>query len=328
MLKRVFTSSLTGAAFIFLLGLNTPAQGMDIDPVSGLDSVYSQTLPLAARSLLLDVVRLDNGRLVAVGERGHVVYSDDGTEWTQAEHVPSRSTLTAVTHYGDRLWAVGHDTTILTSGDRGQSWTLLNFDPERRQPAMDVLFVSPEVGMVVGAYGLMMITRDGGENWEERYPSEDEWHLNSLLTLDNGDIIIAGERGFSYISEDGGETFETIEMPYPGSMFGIIEVENCVVVFGLRGHVQESCGGGRTWAELVTNNQQSLSGAAYRDGELMMVGNGGIILKRKDRGPFTHSFHSSGVDFASIIPMEDGSWLLVGEEGRHRYPEQPRGDAQ
>ena len=31
--------------------------------------------------------------------------------------------------------------------------------------------------------------------------------------------------------------------------------------------------------------------------------------------------HSSGVDFASVIHLDDGSWLLVGEEGSHRFPE-------
>ena len=43
----------------------------------------AQHMPLAARSLLLDVVRTTDGGLVAVGERGHVVMSVDGETWIQ-----------------------------------------------------------------------------------------------------------------------------------------------------------------------------------------------------------------------------------------------------
>ena len=78
-----------------------------------------------------------------------MVFSDDkGASWKQAEHVPTRSTLTAVTAHAGRLWAVGHDTVILTSGDRGLTWTLQYFDPERQQAAMDVQFFSPTDGIV------------------------------------------------------------------------------------------------------------------------------------------------------------------------------------
>ena len=52
-------------------------------------SVYSIISPKAQQGLLLDVVLAGN-RLVAVGDRGHILFSDDnGVSWTQAK-VPSR----------------------------------------------------------------------------------------------------------------------------------------------------------------------------------------------------------------------------------------------
>jgi photosystem II stability/assembly factor-like uncharacterized protein len=71
-----------------------------------MDVEYAEMQPLSADSMLLDVIRVDH-RLVAVGERGHVVFSDDGKTWQQAEHVPTRSTLTSLFRVGDRLWAGG-----------------------------------------------------------------------------------------------------------------------------------------------------------------------------------------------------------------------------
>lgn len=73
-------------------------------------------------SLLIDISRVGN-RLVAVGERGNVVYSDDaGTTWSLAS-VPVSSLLTAVYFVDDTFgWAVGHGGVILHSNDGGRTW--------------------------------------------------------------------------------------------------------------------------------------------------------------------------------------------------------------
>ena len=56
---------------------------------------FSVIAPLASKSLLLAAC-LTNGRAVVVGERGHILYSDDqGETWTQAR-VQTIATLTGV----------------------------------------------------------------------------------------------------------------------------------------------------------------------------------------------------------------------------------------
>jgi photosystem II stability/assembly factor-like uncharacterized protein len=79
-------------------------------------------MPLAPRSLLLDLASAGE-RVLAAGEYGHILYSDDrGASWTQAR-VPTTQMLTAI-HFVDdsRGWAVGHDGLILVSDDGGESW--------------------------------------------------------------------------------------------------------------------------------------------------------------------------------------------------------------
>ena len=122
---------------------------------SRLDVDYAEIQPLAAESVLLDVTRVGD-RLVAVGERGHVVWSDDGEKWLQAENVPTRATLTTVFALGERLWAGGHDAVIITSGDRGRTWTREHFDPEAGQAVMDLLFTDEQNGVAIGSYGLYL----------------------------------------------------------------------------------------------------------------------------------------------------------------------------
>src|SRR5690606_10281348 len=77
---------------------------------------------LAAQTLLTDVTRAGD-RVVTVGARGHILYSDDeGSTWTQAQ-VPVSTLITAV-DFGDAEngWAVGHGAVILRTRDGGATW--------------------------------------------------------------------------------------------------------------------------------------------------------------------------------------------------------------
>jgi photosystem II stability/assembly factor-like uncharacterized protein len=133
--------------------------------------------PLAAASLVLDITQ-SGDHYVAVGERGHVLLSDDGSSWRQVLNVPTRSTLTAVFSRGDFVWAVGHDAVILRSSDGGEHWQLQFSDPEAEQPLMDITFTDDQHGIAVGAYSLLLSTDDGGANWE----------FGNMLDVTNGPL--------------------------------------------------------------------------------------------------------------------------------------------
>jgi len=87
-------------------------------------SNYAMQMDKASSSLLLDIAAAGN-RLVAVGERGHILYStDNGGTWIQAK-VPTAAMLTRVFFLSPELgWAVGHDGNVLASYDGGVNWEL------------------------------------------------------------------------------------------------------------------------------------------------------------------------------------------------------------
>ncbi len=287
-----------------------------------LDIEYAEHMPLATESMLLDIT-LAGSTLVAVGERGHVVISTDGENWEQAEVVPTRSTLTSVFSVGDRLWAGGHDAVIITSGDGGNTWTREFFDPDRQQAVMDIYFTDENNGVVIGSYSLYLRTSDGGQTWEDAVvDQESDYHLNSLVRFSDGRQMIAGEAGYSYRSYDDGQTWEAIDLPYGGSMWGSLQSNGeCVLFYGLRGHVMESCDFGSNWTELESGTESSISGSAEQDGVVLLAANSGTVVIREGGGQFRVHNHSSGVDFAAAISLGDGSFLLVGEDGVHKYPE-------
>ncbi|MEE4293980.1 MAG: YCF48-related protein [Xanthomonadales bacterium] len=289
-----------------------------------LDVDYAEHLPLATESMVLDMTRAGD-TVVAVGERGHVLLKHDGGQWTQAEVVPTRVTLTSVTYTDGRLWAGGHDAVIITSGDRGETWTRLHFDPDRQQAVMDLYFTDEDNGTAIGSYGLYLQTRDGGQTWEDiEIDPEGGYHLNKMLRFDDGRRLIAGEAGYSYRSYDDGATWERLALPYQGSMWGALRVdEECVLFFGLRGHALESCDFGTTWTEVATGTEASISDGATWNGKVLMAANSGVVLTKDDGHSWKAIKHSSGVDFAAALSLGDGRFLLAGEDGVFEYPEIP-----
>jgi photosystem II stability/assembly factor-like uncharacterized protein len=107
----------------------------------------------AKRMLMIDGVNVGN-RIVVVGDRGYVLYTDDaGATWNRAK-APPAPLLTAV-HFADAKngWAVGHDAVILATTDGGATWTQQFNAAAEQRPLLDVLFVDAKSGMAVGAYG-------------------------------------------------------------------------------------------------------------------------------------------------------------------------------
>lgn len=145
--------------------------------VPAVDNELVYEAPLAAASLILDITQ-SGDHFVAVGERGHILLSDDGSSWQQVLNVPTRSTLTSVFSRGDFVWAVGHDAVILRSSDGGQHWQLQFSDPDAEQPLMDITFTDEQNGVAVGAYSLLLNTSDGGANWE----------FGNMLDVTNGPL--------------------------------------------------------------------------------------------------------------------------------------------
>jgi len=299
------------------------------------DVVYATESAKAAKSLMLDVVHAGN-RLVSVGDRGHILYSDDqGKTWTQAK-VPSRQLLTAVYFVDDQYgWAVGHDAQILASADGGLTWTKQFEDLKRESPLLDVWFKDVNSGFAVGAYGALLETTDGGKNWEDvsdRLDNEDQFHLNAIAAVKDAGLFIVGESGSMFRSADWGQTWEKLEGPYEGSLFGVIGTAQpqTLLAYGLRGNLYRSTDFGSTWEQVELKAARGalefgLSGATLlADGSIVIVGNGGSVISSSDNGETFSVFNRPDrISLSSVTAAGDGNLILTGQGGVHTT--QPNG---
>jgi photosystem II stability/assembly factor-like uncharacterized protein len=199
---------------------------------------------------------------VAVGERGHILISDDnGAAWRQMQ-APVSVTLTAV-RFPTPLkgWALGHSGVVLHSDDAGETWVKqldgmqaaqLVLDGLRAKavsgqdtskglesriasaeqlvsdgtdkPFLDLYFQDEQKGFIVGAYNLIFRTEDGGRSWQPWLDHVENPKGLHLYGIQavGRNLCIAGEQGLLLRSEDRGQSFNALPTPYEGSYFGLL----------------------------------------------------------------------------------------------------------
>jgi photosystem II stability/assembly factor-like uncharacterized protein len=302
--------------------------------------------PLAAKSLLLDLAWA-GPRVVAVGERGHVLYSvDAGRTWTQVQ-VPASANLTAV-YFADAKngWAVGHVQTILRTRDGGDTWELSHFEPEEAEPFLDVSFGDGLRGLVVGAYGVIYSTTDGGSVWShvpfepqplagaaKVEPTADdmeadvdlgfEFHLNALARGPGRRLYLGAEAGRLFRSEDDGASWRELPSPYDGSFHGILPLDGeALLAFGLRGNLFRSEDGGMNWTAIETGTSVLLdSGVRVDERTVVIAGMAGVMLVSRDAGKtFTLTQQDDRKAISAVSSSGDGALIVAGEGGVRRLP--------
>jgi len=197
--------------------------------------------PKAAHARLLDIT-VAGSQAVVVGEQGVILRSTDGKQWTQSPS-PVNSMLTRVRFTDDKHgWVLGYSGSILQTEDGGATWKLRHFDPQQHA-IYDILFLDTQHGIAVGGFGNVLETRDGGVTWTPTAPAlaDQRLHLNTILRLNDGSILIAGEHGLLARSSDGGATWVALDSPYIGSFFGsMAHGDKGALVYGMRGNVYET----------------------------------------------------------------------------------------
>lgn len=284
-----------------------------------------------SRAVFMGLARAAD-RLIAVGERGLIVLSDDnGQSWRQVP-VPVSVSLGAV-YFVDaqRGWVVGHAGTVLATLDGGEHWAvqlsglqaaqielqaaqaekataadaeaadmrlqnaqrLIADGPDK--PFLSVRFSDARHGLVVGAYGMALATQDGGASWHSlmgRIENPSLVHLYAIAEKNNL-CFLAGEQGFLARSVDDGQSFKQLESPYEGSFFTAeVRDDGALLVAGLKGHAYLSTDDGDSFEPMTVSSPISFSSS-------VRLADGTLLLANQVGGMFT-SAASQGAALQSI----------------------------
>jgi photosystem II stability/assembly factor-like uncharacterized protein len=315
------SSKLLTAAVAAALTLGLAPVALSIVPPKDGEAVKSR---YTTESLLLGVTRAGN-RIVAVGEYGNIVLSDDdGKTWRQAKKVPSTVTLTAVTFVDDKTgWAVGHDTLVLHTTDGGETWVKQWGGGESDNALLTVYFKDASQGWAMGAFNYTVETKDGGKTWVERktlMPPPPEGSVKAPVIDETADptapkkTVQGAGAADPYAAATGDENHLNAIFAGPDA--------NLMFVAAEAGAVYRSEDGGTTWKKILTGYPGSFwGGLTAKDGTIYLTGMRGNIWRSTDKGLTFAKLDTSGADqsIAAGIQLKDGSLVFVGLGGQVLY---------
>lgn len=260
--------------------------------------------PLVKANTYLDLADA-GGRIVAVGDRGKILYSDDdGGHW-QVAASPTEVLLTGVCFADARHgWAVGHDALVLGTSDGGETWTVQYSDPLGGDGGADTAAQGDDVA---AADDLSMDDIYGDPYADDEY-SDDPY----------GDDPYGDD---PYADEGGGSSGPVDTSGAP--LLGVLcESRERAVAVGGYGYYLETTDGGASWNKkldgLKNGDGWHLYGlaAAGKTSTRYLVGEKGAMFRSADQGASWERLKSpySGT-FFGVTPLSDAKALVYGLQG-------------
>ncbi|MRV71796.1 glycosyl hydrolase [Duganella sp. FT92W] len=277
----------------------------------------------AAQAMMLDATRAGR-RIVAVGEHGYVLMSDDdGATQRQARAVPADMTLTAVSFADARHgWAVGHGGVIVHTADGGETWSLQRQDAAADQPLLTVYFRDAQHGWAAGLWSLLLATSDGGKTWRQvALPPQDggkraDLNLLKIFPSQGGQLFIAAERGMVLRSRDDGASWQYLATGSKASLWsGTAAGGHTLLVAGLGGRMLRSTDDGASWAVVDAGTAGSITQLQADAGSVWASSLDGRLLRSADDGRTWETVGAAGEPLTAIAARTGGAYLRYTRRG-------------
>ena len=296
----------------------------------------------AARAQLTDITNAGT-RLVAVGERGIIIYSDDGGQQWQQASVPVSHALTAVSFASDEHgWAVGHSGVILHSNDSGETWKVqfdgndankawLKFAQQRvatlqqrvdaAQPEVDAAQATPPDPEAPDLALQLEDAEYALEDAEEAVKAGPNDPFLDVHFVDVKNGFAAGAYGMLYHTSNGGLKWQlqgNIDNPDRYHYYSIAtDADGTVYLSGETGILYRSKDGGEQWQTLPTPYDGSLFGITVAaDQSVLTYGLRGNIFHSENQGDNWEAVpHDSEASLYGGARLANDHIVLVGSAG-------------
>ncbi|MEW6300551.1 MAG: YCF48-related protein [Thermodesulfobacteriota bacterium] len=258
----------------------------------------------------------------AVGHRGEIIHSRDGGKTWAKQQADTDKTIFSVS-FVDKLrgWGCGDESTLVWTDNGGETWhaqrievSQVGLSEETSLAVPDIIyysiqFVDQQHGWMVGEYGNIRYTSDGGKTWDSQHGSlldalAEQGGNRDVMTLgawfrvhftDVNNGILVGAGGAVAVTDNGGQQWRWVsregqkpdvpnlhvyDIDFPGQ-------NGRLVAIGTNGLVLTSANSGRDWqpAKVPDGVFTWLNGIDFGDnGKGVLVGGKGIILLTDDGG--------------------------------------------
>jgi photosystem II stability/assembly factor-like uncharacterized protein len=265
------------------------------------------------------------GRLLAVGDAGLVIYSDDdGNSWTE-QHLPEMPymPLEGVEFPSDNIgYAAGGTGFVYKSENGGQTWSLQQANST--EWIISLSFISVDTGCYLTNQGKVYRTENGGQVWFHAGTVPPTSSFRSIEMINSNEAFVGvSNLGGMYRTADGGATWVTAWIGTSASINGIhfpsSQVGYAVGTSDFTASIDlvlKTTNAGLLWTE-VRNNAGSphLEDVMFLNDDEGFAITGGSILKTIDGGVNWDQTIIGG--YSALAQIVDGGasglWI-AGEE--------------
>ncbi|SDE06202.1 X2-like carbohydrate binding domain-containing protein, partial [Paenibacillus sp. cl123] len=245
------------------------------------------------------------GKHVAVGDRGTILTSNDGTSWTSPDSGTTQA-LYGVTYSPGLYVAVGTGGTVLTSTD-AESWT-------NHKVAGNVGFQAVTYGngvyVAVGGSGAIQ-TSSNGTSWISRTSNVTgvlrgvAYGAGKFVAVGANGTILTSTDGTSWTKRDSGTTTQLF--------YGVTYGNGMYIAVGHGGMIVTSTNG-ETWTSGSTPGiTVTFNSVTYGIDTYVAVGRGGTVVTSTNGVNWTKQ--TSGTEGFNMVSYGNGVYLAVGDLG-------------
>ncbi len=240
--------------FYFLLCFNL------INAQTGIWSSITSSTTIKFNSVSL----ISPANIIAVGDSGNVLRTDDGGFNWQNIQLPTVTSLVDVKFLGTTGFIITNQEantglcSIYKSTDKGKTWFRKFYSYSNSLVSLSI--INTQKIIVLKSNGNILLSIDGGETWIENQTNLNSYYYDLYFT-DNNVGFMVGSNGKIAKSIDGGNNWSLKTTNITESLFHVFKDNNVLFATGI-GIILKSTDDGETWIKLNVdpklNNQQVL----------------------------------------------------------------------
>lgn len=176
---------------------------------------------LAGPTSVVALAACPDGGFVGIDFYRKLWVGDTAAQQWQALPLDKKVDPMAVTcDAGGRIWVAGSHSTLLSSSDRGASWTKVDFGQDTLLTTIQ--FVDDRHGVVTGEFGTVLVTADGGKSWTPQAAIPGDFYPYSTLFTDASNGWSSGLGGVLLRTRDGGKSWTPQPNPSGAPMYSLL----------------------------------------------------------------------------------------------------------
>ncbi len=259
-------------------------------------------------------------KLMAIGENGVLLVSEDGgTQW-QTIALPSQAALTGLISITAQKMIIScADGSILRSENNINEWELIT-GGSSAYPTGLIYDPLHKTAIMLTADGEILISDDGGKLWAPVASIHE--YLTDITLIDAGKKLLASSANGTLLqSDNGGRTWSKLPPVTSASIDGLLAItDTTIVAYGEGGLLIQSNDTGNNWTILKTPVNDFVHQLLKTDAnDWLAVGAKGLLLHSNNHGqdwhPIASAQQQSDYLLSIISDKKSGALVTAGPPG-------------